>query len=62
MPLSAILFIFICCWNDNSDDEDEDGDVDGDGNDGNDGHLCRLAMRADVKEWGGGDAISGPMT
>ena len=22
--------------------------------DGNDGHLCRLAMRADVKEWGGG--------
>ena len=37
------------CQVDDSDDEDVDGDV---GGDGNDGHLCRLAMRADVKEWG----------
>ena len=39
----------LSCSNYNSDGED--GDVDCDGNDGNDGHLCRLAMRADVKEW-----------
>ena len=49
------------CSNYNSDNsEDEDGDVDGDGNDGNDGHLCRLAMRADVKEWGGGMPFPDP--
>ena len=48
-----------CCSNDNCDDEDEHDDDKDDAYD--DGHLCRLAMRADVKEWGV-DAISGPMT
>ena len=33
-------------------DDDADQDDDDDDGDDEDGHLCRLAMRADVKEWG----------
>ena len=46
------------CFEDDDYKKREEGGRDGDKE--NTAHLCRLAMRADVKEWG--DAISGPMT